>query len=121
MIEFRTWLPQIVGYCEFVIDDVGVRQAWVNHDFSKTSVTNFDELYEQIFDDLDGENFVANLHRYLPHSERMRNAIAGFFASLRGVDSSRNTLDILDSDQWQLVRTSALAVLEEQSKLPSMD
>jgi hypothetical protein len=118
MIEFKTWLPQIVGYCEFVVDDMRLRQAWINRDFSKTSVTDFDELYEQVFDDLDASHFAMNLQRYLPNSGRMATTIADFVATLQATDRVRteNTdlLDaslLLDSAQWQLVRNSAFAVL----------
>lgn len=119
MIELKTWLRQIVGYCEFVVDDMRLRQAWIKRDFSETSVTDFDELYEQIFDDLDASHFAENLHRHLPNSERMATTIADFIATLQEMDRVRmeNTdlLDasvLLDSDQWQLVRKSARAVLD---------
>ena len=118
MIEFKTWLPQIVGYCEFVVDDMKLRQAWIKRDFSETSVTDFDELYEQVFDDLDASHFAMHLLRYLPNSERMATTIADFVATLQATERVRteNTdlLDaslLLDSAQWQLVRNSAFAVL----------
>ncbi|WP_157084913.1 hypothetical protein [Hydrogenophaga palleronii] len=118
MIEFETWLPQIVGYCELVVDDMRLRQAWIKRDFSKTSVTDFDELYEQVFDDLDANYFAVNLYRYLPNSGRMTTGIADFIKMLQETDRVRtenpDLLDaslLLDSDQWRLVRNSAFAVL----------
>ncbi len=118
MIDFEIWLPQIVGYCEFVVDDMRLRQAWIKRDFSETSVTDFDELYEQIFDDLDASNFAVNLHRYLPSSGRIAITIIEFIETLQKTDRIRtensDLLDstvLLDSVQWQLVRNSAFAVL----------
>ena len=119
MIEFTTWLPQIVGYCKYVVDDLRLQQAWIKHDFSETSVSDFDELYEQVFDDLDACHFAANLHSHLPNSERMATTIADFIETLQEMDRARTeNLDLLDaaalldSDQWQLVRKSAFAVLD---------
>lgn len=119
MIEFETWLPQIVGYCEFVVDDMRLRQAWIKRDFSDTSVTDFDELYEQVFDDLDANHFAANLHRHLPNSERIATTVGDFIAMLQKMDRIRtgnpallDAVVLLDSDQWQLVRNSAFAVLD---------
>lgn len=119
MIDFKTWLPQIMGYCEFVADDAKLRQAWINRDFSETSVTDFDELYEQVFDDLDADRFAADLHEHLPNAERARIAIAEFLTSLREMDRTRskspellNASALLDSDQWQQVRGAALATLD---------
>lgn len=118
MIEFKTWLPQIVGYCEFIVNDIKLRQAWVKHDFSETSVTDFDELYEQLFDDLDADYFSHNLREQLPNSEQMATSVANFITSLHEFDRARNEnselLDpttALDSGQWKPVRSSALAVL----------
>ena len=119
MIDFKTWLLQIMGYCEFVVDDVALRQAWVNRDFSETSVTNFDELYEQVFDDLDADRFAVNLATYMPNAAPARTAVAAFLTSLKEMDQTRsenpellNSSVLLDSGQWQRVRSSALIALE---------
>lgn len=118
MIDFKTWLPQIVGYCELVVDDMMLRRAWIEHDFTETSVTDFDELYEQVFDDLDAGHFAANLHTHLPNSERMATTIAEFIETLQEMDqvrtessALRNASSLLNSGQWQLVRKSAFSVL----------
>ena len=119
MIDFKTWLPQIMGYCEFVADDAALRHAWVNHDFSETSVTNFDELYEQVFDDLDADHFAINLAAHMPNAAMARTAIAAFLTSLKEMDRNRsenpellNSSVLLDSGQWQRVRSSAVAALD---------
>jgi hypothetical protein len=119
MIDFKIWLPQIIGYCEFVADEVKLRRAWINRDFSATSVTDFDELYEQVFDDLDADRFAADLDVLLPNSQRARAAISAFLASLKEVDRTRskcpallNAPALLDSVQWRQVRIAALAALD---------
>ena len=119
MIDFKIWLSQIIGYCEFVANDVKLRHAWINCDFSETSVTDFDELYEQVFDDLDAERFAADLQAHLPNAEQARITIAEFLSSLQEMDRSRsesphllNASALLDSGQWQRVRRAALAALD---------
>jgi len=119
MIEFKTWLPQILGYCEFVADEKKLRQAWIKHDFSETSVTGFNELYEQVFDDLDSDHFAATLHVHLPNAEAARTTIAEILASLQEIDRIRserpellNAVALLDSSQWQRVRKAAVAALD---------
>jgi hypothetical protein len=118
MIEFETWISQIAGYCNFVSDEHQVRKAWISRDFSDTSVTDFDELYEQIFDDLDSNSFMLNLDKYLPNADKKRNAITQFILMLQEMDRIRiknsNLLDaslLIASDQWKCVQNSALDVL----------
>lgn len=117
MIEFQVWISQILGYCKLIADDKKMRQAWIERDFSATSVTEFDELYEQIFDDLDSDHFSQALHSHLPKDAVL--VIARFIESLHEIDQLRSrsvqfrsSLAILDSPQWQLVRNAALSVLE---------
>lgn len=118
MIAFENWLPQVIGYCDFLLDDEKLRRAWINHDFSDTSVTDFDELYEQIFDDLDAKKFAENLFEYLPNSKMVAAAVAAFIASLQEMDQVRAKNSeltkaslLLDSCQWHILRKSASAVL----------
>jgi hypothetical protein len=118
MIDMETWLPQILDYCSFVVDEKKIRQAWVDRDFSETSVTDFDELYEQVFDDLDAERFVTDLSMKWPTTAPERAVIAEFLASLQDADRARsshaelrNASDLLNSSHWGRVRSSALAVL----------
>ena len=61
MIAFQIWLPQILGYCDFLCDDLALRRAWVNHDMAKTSVTGFEELYEQILRKKRGQIYFSEL------------------------------------------------------------
>ena len=119
MISFReTWLPQILGYCELVCDDLKIRRAWINHDTSATSVTSFDELYEQIFGDLDSDRLQAELPVLLNDADVMQHAIHDFLEALRASDRVRatepglkNASAFLSSKHWKLVQTAARATL----------
>jgi hypothetical protein len=52
MIDFeRVWLPQIVAYAE-LISAGQLQDQWLGRVGTITSVTDPDELFEQVFDDL---------------------------------------------------------------------
>jgi hypothetical protein len=119
MIKFQTWLSQIVGYCQFIVDTVGLRRAWINQNFSHTSVTNFDELYEQIFDDLDSDNIEKELAVYLGRDTAATRAVSEFLESIRVVDNQRETdmqlsdpRCLLQSEEWLRVVRAAEQVVE---------
>jgi hypothetical protein len=126
VIPFQTWLSQMLGYCHFVIDTLGVRRAWVSKDYSQTSITNFDELYEQIFDDLDSDRLEERLNVYLRDNPELREALAAFLQELRAISDQRDRIRKLASDStlleseewsrvveiaWRVVRGSPISVL----------
>lgn len=107
MIPFEVWLSQIVGYGHFITDTLGVRRAWVDNDYSRTSVTNFDELYEQIFDDLDSDTFETNLRQHLPVDPGGRDVLTAFLGEIRAIDALRShdsrylsAVHLLKSEEW---------------------
>ncbi len=119
VIPFRTWLSQIVGYCQFVADDFAVRRAWMNGDYSKTSITSFDELYEQIFDDLDSDVLEKDLSIYMSDDSEVREALAAFLEQIRYINTQRehnrelsSTAELLASKDWvRLVEIARRVVL----------
>lgn len=117
MIPFQTWLTQIVEYSRFIADTLGVRRAWIEGDHSKTSVTDFDELYEQIFDDLDSDTFEEELDAHLPNDEVARQVLKAFLGELRSIDFVRSCdkklkspSALLGSDEWSQVVVKARRV-----------
>jgi hypothetical protein len=125
VIPFDTWLSQIVRYCRFVADDVAVRRAWVNRDYSQTSITTFDELYEQIFDDLDSDALEKELNTHLLGDSDARDDIAGFLQQIREINGQReqgglsSMADLLDSHVWErLVEIARRVAL--RSPLPGL-
>ena len=114
MIAFTDWVSQIVGYGTLVVDDAKLLRAWTLHDHSQTSVTGFDELYEQIFDDLDSERFQNELAIRLANDREKCAAINGFLQSIKHVDQQMKTNPILcrpdillASSEWGAVRVAA--------------
>jgi hypothetical protein len=60
MIDCQHWQNSIVRYANLLLDENKIRRAWLQEDRSETSVTDFYELYEQIFDDLDSDSMIHN-------------------------------------------------------------
>ncbi len=107
MIPFHTWLSQIVGYCHFVADDLGVTRAWVDGDYSRTSITSFDELYEQIFDDLDSDALEQELSAHLPDDPETQEFVGAFLRQLRMISAQRmhdrelgSAASLINSKEW---------------------
>ena len=129
MIEFHeTWLPQIIRYCELISDLRILRRAWVTErEIIITSATGFDELYEQIFDDLDSDLFQAEIAKNLPDNTELSAAIIAFLETIRDTDSQRSCdktlMDaqaLLDSASWTRTRNAAAAVLRIAESRPSI-
>lgn len=119
MIDFhKTWLPQIVGYCEMIAAETTLRRVWIERDASISSVVNFDELYEQIFDDLDSDAVEQQLQVVLAEQEDLRTALRTFLASLRRIDGQRtqrpelsDSSVLLSSPEWREVKQAAVAAI----------
>lgn len=116
MISPEIWIPQIVRYAALVADDRRLQRAWVEHDYSDTSVTNYDELFVQVFDDQDTDNLEAEMVALLDHERRQ--AISRFLAELRGADRVidgdpryADMSELLRSDTWRGVQHAARGVV----------
>ena len=118
MIPFQTWLSQIVGYCHFVADALGVQRAWRSGNYSQTSVTDFDELYEQIFDDLDSDSLEGQLATNLRDEPEAQELIRAFLQQVRVISDRRvndpalrSTAVLIDSAEWGRLVEIARAVV----------
>ena len=117
MIPFETWLSQIVGYCRLVADTVGLRRAWVDGNHSQSSVTDFDELYEQIFDDLDSDSFDKELKVHLAKNVAAREALSAFLEAIRNADMAREGNVKLSSPENLLRSTEWLRVVDTAERV----
>lgn len=120
MIEYDVWIEGISGICELVADKDSMNNAWLAGDDTITSIMDYDELYEQVFDDLDADDFEKNR---LPVEEKSLNRqklISKFLESIRLLDKKievdstlKKPLKLLNSSEWSYVRESALGVVNE--------
>lgn len=120
MIPFHTWLTQIVEYSRFISSALSVRRAWIEADYSKTSVTDFDELYEQVFDDLDSDVIEQELGSHFPTSDSKRQALAAFLEELRVVDIKRSVDSRLKSPAALLASNEWSRLVEAARRVESM-
>ncbi|MFN7550400.1 MAG: hypothetical protein ACK59M_14860 [Pseudomonadota bacterium] len=123
MIRFGTWLPQILAYARFLADSDAVRRAWIDGDLSETSISDFDELYEQIFDDLDSKSFLEGLPTYIPSEAVAQELIRRFLSEIESIDVARandqslaTAASLVGSHEWSRVAEIAreLSVLDQQ-------
>jgi hypothetical protein len=128
MISFTTWLRQIGRTCRFLADEKKLQDAWVHGDTSGTSIVDFDELYEQLFDDLDSDAFQEGLKQYLPYDSATESALNSFLDSVRKVDSAmsanpelKDTTTLLNSVEWRQVEGAAKKIIDLQSVRQAMD
>lgn len=111
MIDFeQVWLPQIVRYAELVsagkLDD-----AWLGRASPTTSITDPDELHEQVFDDLDAEAVWAENRGACKLTPAAIAAIDSFLGLLRRLDESDAGL-LVESDAWARTKTAAYEVVK---------
>jgi hypothetical protein len=116
MIPPEVWIPQIVDYAGWVSDPENTRRAWVEGDHSETSVTDYDELYEQVFDDLDADGVEAEALAALdPEHAR---AIREYLQAMRDADNAiaadpalSDASTLLKSDAWRRVELAGARVM----------
>ena len=85
---------------------------------------DFDELYEQLFDDLDSDEFEKRLPQLFVANPEYSTCMSGFLAAVRAVDESittsptlRDPGNLLESRVWAALREASRRVLE----IPAID
>jgi hypothetical protein len=110
MIDFeQVWLPQIVEYARLVSAGQ-LENEWLGRATATTSVTDPDELHEQIFDDLDADRIWAANHDNSRIPKALIDAIDRFLAALRNVDGS-NPQHVVTSAAWANAKEAGEAVV----------
>jgi hypothetical protein len=106
------WVPQMLAYCELIADDHRLLSAFDQKSGTFwTSVTGYDELIEQIFDDLDAEGMLQPLERSDVSSE-LKSSLETFVRRLSAFDhqTDGSKFDIRSVD-WRGVRAAAEEVV----------
>jgi hypothetical protein len=102
----KIWLPQIIWYANFISRPDDVWEVWVNGNRNVTSVTNFDELITQVFDDLDSDQIVLNSLPNMDGPSDLKIALKDFIDELDYVErldrlgSFRDSKHLLESSEW---------------------
>lgn len=118
------WVKAIVTYGPLLEGLQPLHSAWVNGDRSETSVTDFDELYEQIYDDLDSEEMFRRVAADSSAPRRLITTIGRFLDQLgrcnRAVEEREEMRDpdiLLRSEEWTQLRRASLALAEAGASL----
>lgn len=112
MIDLEeVWLPQIVSYAR-LISSGQLEAEWLGLQVASTSVTDLDELREQVFDDLDAEGIWAEWRDRNGRSAIARHAIDCFLQALGEIAQSDARL-LVQTDDWERVKQAARAVVSD--------
>lgn len=119
MIDLKNiWAPQIIAYAEIILDHDVIYNCWVLGRRDFTSVTSFDEMIEQIFDDLDSEHSLDRARSSSILPKELVDAISDFLSAIKDVDAAVERAgwsdapeSILASRLWQVAidRANSLA------------
>ena len=113
MIERSVWMDQMRRYVRFVADEAAIRRAWIGAE-RLTSATDFDELFEQIFDDLDADGLEQQM---LGEGDAEAQALRGFLEAMRHASETQSTttlpsVEFLESREWRELHSSAVSALK---------
>lgn len=121
MIELQIRLEYIGWISKFILDQEAIHSVWIGKKKGVTSVTDFDELYEQLFDDLDIEELERDPSQLLSVDVLSRNEILNFLSAVRDVNKEiesdpllRNPSKLLISEAWKKFK----AACEKALRIP---
>jgi hypothetical protein len=108
----NVWVPQIIGYADLVANADKMRSAFNRGDKSLwTSVNSYDELIEQVFDDLDALGMLEALHDS-SLGEPLKLALDNFVRFLDAFDRNLAGTDPdFASSEWLNLRDAAAVVV----------
>lgn len=114
MIKLEVWIDGIYSTAELVAEDGLFERVWLKNDTSITSITEPDELFEQIFDGLDADAFEKSeeFKHQLDYSQQSK--ISLFLQELRKLEEFIKThnlndepLNVLSSLLWAELKIAA--------------
>ncbi|KMZ13537.1 hypothetical protein BHUM_01452 [Candidatus Burkholderia humilis] len=119
MIEVETvWIPQILAYAEIVLERESIQDCWVHCNCKSTSVTSFDEMIEQIFDDLDSDSLLETARSDANISLKIVNSIDELLIAIKKVDEAKESgslanapESLLASALWRIVADRAVDLI----------
>lgn len=110
MIDFDgDWLPQIVQYAR-LISTGQLENEWLGRATATTSVTDPDELHEQVFDDLDAEGIWAENRERSDLPRSVIDAVERFLLALKDIDQS-DARRVVMSRAWASAKEAGEAVV----------
>jgi hypothetical protein len=96
MIELDVWVDGICSTAELVAEEGLFEKVWLKGDKSITSILEPEELFEQIFEGLDADNFENSKEFNLQLDSYQKQKISNFLAKLRELEEYVNLNDLND-------------------------
>ena len=113
-IPFEVWIDGIVGSAKILANHDILERVWVRKESCITSITNFDEAYEQIFSDLDANFYLEKYLKDPSLSSKQKSALVNFVNLLFSLDDSPfrignefNSEALLNSQRWKRIEDAA--------------
>ncbi len=114
MIDLENvWLPGINECAEMIVKEKKICKKFESREISLTSREGFDELLEQVFQDLDSENQIFRLNSIISTESESYRAISEFLNSLTDAEKAVDSGDFVDEDallhseEWKRVKGAA--------------
>ena len=124
MIELSVWLENVIGTCDLIHKNNLLEKVWLDKSADITSITEPDELFEQIFHDLDADNFEHSPEFVNNCEKSLKESIIKFLESLRVfeklVDDDLDLIKLkilLAKEEWHNVKIAAEYVVTTSDKL----
>lgn len=109
----KVWLPQVILYAHFISNRNEVRTIWIVGDHSRDSVTDFDELITQVFDDLCADEMVGEPLEKSSVPKKAKSLVRDFIDKLDDLDKldraseGLSPTDLVNLPQWAKLEESA--------------
>jgi hypothetical protein len=118
VVDFEYWLDGLVGTCELICKETTLRQVGIDGDENITSIYDYNELDEQLVDDLQIDSWVQEFTARIDDAA-MVQALLAFSGALHKLDQAIDALPalqspeiLLNSSHWSAFRQSASGVVE---------
>jgi len=119
-ISFDVFLEGILGAAELVSDKVTLKAVWLGGDRKKTSMVNFDEMYEQLFGDLYLDDYLEDITSPSYMTLGQSQAVRAFIEQIHVINdryfklpNPQNLNEIIETTEWEAFSVTASRVLLE--------
>ena len=126
MISPDVWLNEMYSFAELICDTEAIRLAWIEKDYSRTPVKDFDELWMEAIDGMDADFFEYDMLTSSIVTPVQKFALAEFLAAMRLVRlvaergrctasnmEVRNDKDLLQTVSWKKMQDASAKLVRE--------
>lgn len=114
MITFDVWMDGVVGNASVIANRELLKEVWIKEKKNITSITSFDEAYEQLIGDLDALGYLEVYSSNPSLSEDQQTALREYIEAFKRFDVQPfikedvlNFEILLDSYTWEALEKKA--------------